>query len=204
MAISTVRKKLDAARREYESQRKALGKELRKAMVEAIVEVIPEGWYVRWSHSDQMYNDEDYYWGFDFIQLVTVKQPREGRLIKEAVPCTYKTSTDYWNRGQQVIDNYGSPEEYEYLLDNECKKRDDFMNVEWDDPGRVDVRESEWPTDDDLKVAMPFGLTEDDCNAVWDLIYHLKQDELQQAFGDIATVMVFSNGKCIVNNESEE
>ena len=203
MALQSVRKKFEAARKDYEKQRKALGKELRAALVEVIAEVIPEGWYVRWSHSDQMYNDEVYYWGFNFIQLVTLKVPRTGKLLKEAVPRTYKTERRYGHE-EKVIDNYGSPEEYEYLLDDECEKRDDFVNVDWDDPGIVDVRESEWPTDDNHEVAMPFGLTEDDCNAVWNLIYRLKQDELQQAFGDIATVVVFKNGKCKVNNESED
>lgn len=86
MALDTVRKKLEAARKDFDRERKKLGKELRLAIVEAITEVIPDGWYVMWSHSDQMYNDEDYYWGFNYIRLVSIRQPREGKLLKEAVP----------------------------------------------------------------------------------------------------------------------
>lgn len=197
MALSTVRKKLEAARKTYERERKLLGKELRASIAEAFAEVIPDGWYVRWSHSDQMYNDEDYYWGFNFMQLVTLKEPRQGKLLKEAVPRTYKTER-YYGHEQQVVDEYGSPEEYEFLLDGECTKREDFNSVDWEDPGMVDVRKSEQPDD------LPFGLTEDACEEVFQLLRSFRQEELQQAFGDIATVLIFKNGKCKVNNESED
>lgn len=199
MALETVRKKLDAARKDYERERKKLGKDLRNAIVEAIAEVIPDGWYVRWSHSDQMYNDEDYYWGFNFMQLVTLKEPRQGEMIKEATPKVFRKDKNWAGQEVDVWVSSGEPAEYEWHIDSKCKKREDFNDVDsWEDHGVVDVRKSERPD------PMPFGLTEDQCDEVFHLLRRLRQEELQQAFGDIATVLVFKNGKCVVNDVSEE
>jgi hypothetical protein len=51
MALSTMRTRIEAAKREHQAQLKRLGSGLRDEVASALSKLLPEGWRLHWHHS---------------------------------------------------------------------------------------------------------------------------------------------------------
>ncbi len=189
MALKTMRKKFEAAKAAYENQLKMLGKELQTEIVPELAKLIPEGWYLTWHQSDKQYNDEDYYFGLDNVRLVTELEPRQGKLLKEERPRKTQRNAQY---GYDEVVDYGSPAEYEWIIDEKCKKRnpDDDDGYGYNgEPGVIGL---------DGYGKPQLGLKKGDYKALADMIQELGDELMRKAFGDEATVRICRDGKYVV------
>jgi hypothetical protein len=204
MARKTMEKKFADAKKKYEAELKKLGGELQKALVDLIAPHIPEGWYVVWHQSDEQYNDEDYYFGLDQQALCSVYMPKKGKLLKEAVERTYKTEkVDQYNLNtgryekveQKVVDEWGSEAEYEWILDETCKKkRPTSKESPWEgEPCTINLDED----GDDNEPA--YGITGEQLGDLRDVLQGIDEDDYERAFGDEATVRVYVDGTWTVD-----
>lgn len=197
MAIDTMRKKFEEAKRVHRDALQKLGSGFQKEIVTALAALIPEGWHLHWQHSDQQYNDEDYYWDIGYAYLVTDLKPRQGKLLKEKKETVYEDAkspyASYGYGSSQRVKEYGHPAEYQWLLDGECEPRSkkSMRNGDYyEDEGAIAIKRGE----DNSK--MKFGLKRADIKELEDLFKSLTQDDLTLAFGSEAVVTVRRDGTC--------
>lgn len=200
MALSTMRKKFEAAKKDHQDALKKLGTGFQKEIVDTLSKLLPEGWMLHWQHSDQQYNDEDYYWDIGYAYLVTERKPRQGKLLKEAtetrteeVEVPYRYGGGGTRTERRTV--YGTEAEYEWILDEKCKPRGKKTSrgEYYEDPGAVNIERGE--DNDDLK----FGLKRSDFEELDDVFRSLTQDDLTLAFGAEAVVTVHRDGICEVD-----
>lgn len=185
MALSTVLKKIEKAKAAYEKQLAGISGELAAEVVAVLHKHIPDGWYLFWNQDDQMYNDEDYYFGIHGPWLVSVLEPRQGKLLKAEVPHVRETKKDSWGSSYEVITQYGSDAEYEWILDDQCKERTEEFD-QYHSPGviHLDSYDSEYAC----------GLSEELSEAVYELFSEIDVSTMRQAFGDSSEVRVNRDG----------
>lgn len=196
MALKTMLKKFDDAKKAYEKQLKVLGKELQQEIVPGIAALIPEGWYLTWHQSDEQYNDEDYYFGVDNLRIVTERVPRQGKLLKDEVPRKVERKQDIYGRWNDEVVQYYQPAEYEWILDGECEKRDPDDDDSYEgEPGVIMFNSYGKPQ---------LGLKKSDYKELENLMSKIGDDNVRRAFGEQATVRIYRSGKCVVNNDETE
>jgi hypothetical protein len=196
MARSTMQKKYADAKKKYEAELEKLGAEYQKVLAGEIAKLIPEGWYVVWHQSDEQYNDEDYYFGVEQQALCSVMMPRKGKLLKEAVETTYKVvkRQDYYSRREveeKVVDKYGTEAEYEWHLDEDCKKKRPKTreSAYEESAGVINLNE-----DYDGDTGAQFDVTEEQLEELRDTLQGIEDEDYQRAFGEQATVRIYSDG----------
>jgi hypothetical protein len=184
-----MRKKLESAKKNYEKQLAELGSDLRDAIVKAIAPTLPEDWYLTWHQSDEQYDDNDYYFGLDEILLVSERVPKKGELLKEAVPKKTVREKDNWGREYDEVVHYGSEAEYEWILDETCKKRKPSRDNCDGEPGvfAVDGGTPE------------LGVAVKDLKDLKTVLKDLDDEEYRRAFGDEATVRIYRDGRCEID-----
>jgi len=82
MALNTAVQRLAAARAAIS----AAGLVAREATVQAIAPLIPEGWFVQWHQSDNIYDDSNYHFDVENVWLATERVPRRTAIRRAAVP----------------------------------------------------------------------------------------------------------------------
>lgn len=196
MALKTFKKRLADLDRAFEEKIDALANEMRTAFAEHIGPLIPEGWVLQWHQSDEQFNDEDYYFGLDPFYLQSQRRPRKGKLLKEEVPTTYRTTE--W--GQQ-IDVFGEDAVYEYHLDDDCPVRKRFDEYSWGEanPGIINVGQLDGDQyDEDDGGAPQLGVTQKQLDALWGALNSLSENNYRRVFGDQADVTVYPDGRVVL------
>lgn len=200
MAIKTMIKKIADAKKKHEAELETLGLRLQKEIADVLSPLIPQGWYLTWCQSDEQYDDENYYFGLDSERLISVNKPRKGKLLKAEVPRKTEMVTarqpyqSYSHTYEKVIE-YGSPAEYEWILDEKCKPRSKRDDLGYEESGVIHIGED---CDESPENEM-CGLTEDDFSDLRTAFQEIGEDLCRHAFGDVATVRIDRDGTCTVS-----
>lgn len=208
MAKSTIAKKIRDTCSNFEKELDgALGK-IRAEFAAEVAKLIPEGWYLTWSQSDDQYNDEDYYFGLDDFVLCSVREPRQGELVEEATANQTERCKDYYGKAYDHVTKYGRAARYKWVLDDDCKLR--RGDPDHDDFGRVDLGSVGGETfhdgnqdneEENLDLLAQTGGREL-AEQLSQLLHAFGEDQYRKLFGDAASVKITADGKLTHNKES--
>lgn len=182
MALQTMINRLNKAKKNYEKELKALGKNAQKEIAQTLAEFIPEGFALHWDQYTDYFNDgEPCTFSVHDPLLVTVKLPREVTDESVNIPA-----------GEGHHDHPVS-----HVIDRECEERAmNWSECREGEPGcmLLEYFDADWNKGDDRD---PFfdGVTIAQLKKLRAAWRKLPEDLLERAFGDHVTVRIYSNGK---------
>jgi len=193
MALNTAVQRLAAARAAIS----AAGLVAREATVQAIAPLIPEGWFVQWHQSDNIYDDSNYHFDVENVWLATERVPRRTAIRRAAVPEVPQVNARSTYNRIMVTRPYspGWPAIYDLEIDPDGEPRA-FIGVGgegvfcFDDLGYVNP-------DNVPELAPGLGLRHEHWEPLVATVNELTSDHdlVRAAFGSDATVNIFHDGR---------
>lgn len=196
MAIGTALERIKKATADHDERVAALGDKLMLEIVRALAPLIPDGWFLTWSQRDDQYNDQDYHFGLDDVLLVSEREPRRGKCIKDEVKRVEEQRPNpYYGGTTTHVVTYGSPAVHEWELDDKCKPRSKASRgASSDEPGVVNLTETEKKIGKNTTHPDWCGLTWGECADLRRAFDEVSEDAMRAAFGDNATVTINRDG----------
>lgn len=179
MALATMIKELNAARKAYNDKLASLGDDTAKAIGEYLAPHIPEGFTVQWHQYTPYFNDGD-------ATTFSVHEPYLVKLEPDA--------------DREVISRYAEDEETCLDLGSA---------IDYGEPDREVTEPNRWKpgemyTYNRRGVPLIDGLPQDQFRALLAAWNELPEDMLEAAFGDHVRCRVYSDGTTVTNDHSHD
>lgn len=174
----------------------AFSESLRGHIVETVAALVPAGFFVQWTQSDQVYDDSQFHFDLEDIYLSTEREPRRVREISPEVPEIYETvqGPGFYGQSWRRVTQYHRPAVWDLELDPVGALRGPLpANC------RGDGVYSSYELVDDYEEYVPpsLGLDREAVMALLAVVEDLRDDEkmTRAAFGDRAVVTIWHDGK---------